>query len=585
MASFPAVGILRDRQVLREGERFGGLGSAGQRAMGLVRRHWLLLLFLVAGTVLRIVVTLAYWPALELNGDSYEYLGTASSLRPSAWHVAGYALFLRALSPAGNLGVVTILQHLMGLGLGVALYVLLLRFGVRPWLAALGGLPVLLDGFQLDIEQFVLAETLADVLLVGGFALLLWRRRLTAPFAAGAGVLLAAAAVTRDATLPVVVVVGAYLLLRGRWRPFLFYGGAVAAVLMAYGFWYASVWGHFGLQSSPGYYLYGRVAPFATCDYPLSAKEARLCPSQPVSQRPYDQDYYVYLPGSPLNQPGLGSLSARSELAERFSEQVILHQPLDYLGAVLRDTWHYFSPGRSIAPNGDVMVLRRWNFPGPNLDPYAGIKVNGDLYPINIFFANYGFNGRKVTDRLHPTLMAPLQAYQKIVYTQGPMLLACLVGAIAVSLRLRRSGAQRRQVRWAALLLAVSALALVVTPSATSGFSYRYQLPLLVLLPPAGVLAADLAVDAFGRVQARRRRLKEKARRRRLSAMLDEGERSARTERDLAPVRARVAQWHRTPLLVGKALQVAWRWPRSMAYGFRRGFGFRAVHDPQAGAG
>lgn len=53
----------------------------------------------------------------------------------------------------------------------------------------------------------------------------------------------------------------------------------------------------------------------------------------------------------------------------------------------------------------------------------------------------------------------------------------------------------------------MSALALVVAPSVTAGFSYRYGLPLLVLLPPAGVLAADLACDALGGVQARRRRL------------------------------------------------------------------------------
>lgn len=502
-----ALVLLEGRESRSARPRIGPASSTGERASGFFRRHWLLLLLLLAGAGIRIVVTIAYWPAIELNGDSYDYLGAATSLRPSQWHVVGYALVLRALSFVGNLGVVSILQHLLGLGLGVALYVLLLRFRVRPWLAALGALPVLLDGYQLDIEQFVLAETLTDVLLVGGFAFLLWRRRLTAPFAAAAGTLLALAAVTRDATLPVVALVGGYLLLRGRWRSLLFFAGAAAAVLVAYGLWYASAWGHIGFQGYTGNYLYGRVATFATCGYPLSAEEAKLCPSQPVSQRPYDQDYYVWLPGSRLNQPGLGSQSARSTLAERFSEQVILHQPFAYLKAVWRDTWHYFLPGRSIGRNGDVMVLRHWRFPGPHLDPTAGIKVNGNSYPINVYFANVGFNNRRVSDRLQPSLMGPLQAYQKIVYTQGPLLLVCFVGAVAVSLRLRRSRAPRRHARWAALVLAISALALIVTPSATSGFSYRYQLPLLVLLPPAGALAADLVGDALRRGRARYRRL------------------------------------------------------------------------------
>jgi hypothetical protein len=365
---------------------------------------------------------------------------------------------------------------------------------------------VLLDAYQLEIEQYVLAETVTDVLMLGGLAVLLWRRRLTAPFAAVAGILLATVGVTRDATLPVVVVVAVYLLVRRWWRALLSYLGAAAAILIAYGLWYSSVWGNFALQSSTGFYLYGRVAPFATCDYKLTAEEAKLCPRQPVSQRPYDQDYYVWLRGSPLNQPGLGSQQERSTLAEKFSEQVILHQPIDYLEAVARDTWHYFTPGRSVSPKGDLMDFRRWFFPSPNLDPYAGVKVQGDLYPINIFFANVGFNGRKISDGLHPALMGPLQAYQKIVYTQGPLLLACLIGGIAVSLRLARSNATRGRARWAALLLAVSGLALVVTPSATTGFIYRYLLPLLVLLPPAGALAADIAGDALGRIRGRHRR-------------------------------------------------------------------------------
>jgi hypothetical protein len=457
----------------------------------------------LAGAGLRVVVTLSYWPALELRTDSYDYLTMATTLRPGPWHPAGYSLFLRALSAAGNLGVVSIVQHLLGLGVGVLVYALLLRLGARPWLAALGALPVLLDAYQLDIEQFVLAETLTEALLAGGMALLLWRRKLTAPFAAAAGILLAVVAVTRDAALPLLVVVGVYLLVRRWWRALLSFGAAAAVILVVYSFWSGSFSGHFGRPGYGGHYLYGRVAPFATCQYPLPADEAKLCPAQPVSQRPYNQDYYAWLPGSPINQRSLGSDLTTSRLGQRFAEQVILHQPFAYLDAVWRDTWHYFTPGRWVVPNGDVMTVRRWQFPGPHLDPYAGVKVNGDLYQLDIFFANVGFNGRPVTDHLHPALMSPLQTYQSVAYTQGPLLLASLVGALMVSLPLWRASTRRRHTRWAALLLAVSGLAMAVIPSATVGFSYRYELPLLVLLPPAGILAADVAVDALGRILER----------------------------------------------------------------------------------
>lgn len=503
MASSQALGLREIPQGTGAVELRPASSSAARVTSELLRRHWLFLLSLVAGTGLRVMVTLAYWPALELRSDSYDYLAVAKSLRPGPWHPAGYSLFLRAVSPVGNLGVVSVVQHLLGLGLGALIYALLLRLGARPWLAALGALPVLLDAYQLDIEQFVLAETLTEVLLVVGMAVLLWRRQLTAPVAAAAGILFALVSVTRDAALPLVVIVAVYLLVRRLWRGLLCFGAAAAVILVVYGFWSGSFSGHFGRPGYGGHFLYGRVAPFATCRYPLPADEAKLCPAQPVSQRPYNQDYYAWLPGSPINQPDLGSVLATSALGEKFAEQVILHQPLAYLEAVGRDTWHYFTPGRWVAANGDVMTLLRWRFPGPHMDPYSGVKVNGDLYQLDVFFANFGFNHRPVTDHLHPALMGPLQAYQSVVYTQGPLLLASLVGAVAVSLPLLRSRARRRHARWAALLMAVSGLALAVISSATVGFSYRYQLPLLVVLPPAGVLAADVAGDALGRLWER----------------------------------------------------------------------------------
>jgi hypothetical protein len=93
--------------------------------------------------------------------------------------------------------------------------------------------------------------------------------------------------------------------------------------------------------------------------------------------------------------------------------------------------------------------------------------------------------------------MGPLRSYQRVAYTPGPALLACLIAALLGALGLVRRQAGRRRERWAGLALALSALVVLLSPSVSEGFSYRYGLPLLVLLPPAGLLAADVGLDAL----------------------------------------------------------------------------------------
>jgi hypothetical protein len=172
---------------------------------------------------------------------------------------------------------------------------------------------------------------------------------------------------------------------------------------------------------------------------------------------------------------------------------VIEHQPLDYLSAVVADTWHYFTPGRWMTT--DRIDMQRYRFPSPHIHTYR------DSY--HVYFANQGFAGRRITPSPDPALMGPLRAYQSIFYTPGPAFLACLIGALAAALGLVRRRSGRRQARWACLVLASSAIVVLLSPSLIWGFSYRYVLPLLVLCPPAGAVAADLALDAL----ARQRRL------------------------------------------------------------------------------
>ena len=66
-------------------------------------------------------------------------------------------------------------QHLLGLAMAVVIYLLLMRRGVTRWLAALAIAPVLLDAYQVQIEQMIMPDTWFEALIVAGLAILLWR--------------------------------------------------------------------------------------------------------------------------------------------------------------------------------------------------------------------------------------------------------------------------------------------------------------------------------------------------------------------------------------------------------------------------
>ena len=143
----------------------GGLGA-------ILRRHWLFAVLLTLGLVLRVLTQLAYRPAL-LYIDSVKYLfGAYPGNDPP-----GYQLMLRAFLGVGSLSAVAAVQHLCGLAMAVALYLVLRRRGVPAWLAALGTAPLLLDAYQLQIEQSIMPDTAFEVLIVAGLVLLLWQPR------------------------------------------------------------------------------------------------------------------------------------------------------------------------------------------------------------------------------------------------------------------------------------------------------------------------------------------------------------------------------------------------------------------------
>src|SRR5699024_5143809 len=164
------------------------------RVMRIARRHWLMWLVLAVGVTLRVITWLAYQPAL-LYYDSSRYLHNLGELDPTQLNPIGYTLILEVLLRMGGLAFVAAVQHIVGIGIAVALYLLALRYDVPRLLAATVAAIPLLDAYQLQIEQYILTEVWFQALLVGMLWALLgrgapnWRRSLLAGLLLGAAVM------------------------------------------------------------------------------------------------------------------------------------------------------------------------------------------------------------------------------------------------------------------------------------------------------------------------------------------------------------------------------------------------------------
>ena len=91
------------------------------------RRHWLFGLALIAALVLRVLTSLAFRPIMWFGGDSASYLATGLRLIPDLSRVGGYGFMLWVLRPVHSFALVAAVQHLMGLAMGVIIYLLARR--------------------------------------------------------------------------------------------------------------------------------------------------------------------------------------------------------------------------------------------------------------------------------------------------------------------------------------------------------------------------------------------------------------------------------------------------------------------------
>ncbi len=469
----------------RIGQPLPGPAARWHAALATLRRHWLAAALLAAGAVLRVLVLLAYRPALFFV-DSVRYLYNAEGMDP-----VGYKGPLRAILFVANFDTVAGVQHLLGLGMAVLIYLLLLRRGVSRWLAALAIAPLLLDAYQLQIEQMVMPDVWFEALIVAGLAILLWQPRPGWRRVVIGGIVLGTSAtfaqVGEALLLPAVI----YLLAAGGgWRQAI---GKAAAVCGAFALpilVYCTVSfllsGAFFLSHSGVTSFYGRTAAAVDCaTIKLPPAERGMCPTK--AQQAMGPDWLEYGNGSPV-RPYYADLprGEADSLISNFNDRVLAQQPLRLAGAYARDVAKLFALTRNTM-QGDTSIAR-WQFQAKYTyyPPWTSEAV------VKTATARFGGGA--------PAVWRPVAAFLRSYqldggYTPGPLLagltLAGLAGS-AAALR-RRLDPGTRQLALACLLCFLSG-ACVILVSDVFEFSWRYQLPALVTLVPAGVLGISVIV-------------------------------------------------------------------------------------------
>src|SRR5208282_727381 len=190
--------------------------ESAERCRGVVRRHWPFVVVAGCATALRVVVLLAYQPAL-IFPDSERYLQYTQAFINGQWapdwlRTSGYSLLLIPAVLTHDLAVVAAVQHLLGLATAVLVYAAGVHFGARRWLATLATVPVLFDPLQLDLEQYILTDVTATFLVFLALVVLAWKGEAIGKGAALAvGLLIAAAAIVRESDLLVMIPALLYL--------------------------------------------------------------------------------------------------------------------------------------------------------------------------------------------------------------------------------------------------------------------------------------------------------------------------------------------------------------------------------------
>ncbi|HEV2451786.1 MAG TPA: hypothetical protein VGS62_07650, partial [Streptosporangiaceae bacterium] len=252
--------------------------------------------------------------------------------------------------------------------------------------------------------------------------------------------------------------------------------------------------GHFWLAR--GQSSIGRMAYAADCKTLKLPADARpICPSP--SAQAHGPDWLEHSKYSPLFATPVPPGTGRRRMLAALSTAVKTQQPLRVVVSILRDSLRLYVPVRR--PVESVTPISRWQFQTsyPSYPPWIELDSQNTIIigiqpasfkPFRHFPLKPAYGGKA---QVNQPLAIFLHAYQiNGGYTPGPLLaLFTLTGLTGFVLAFRRRGRGTRSHRQAlgSLLFFGAVVAILVLPDILE-FSWRYQLPAVILLPPAGVL-------------------------------------------------------------------------------------------------
>ncbi len=437
---------------------------------------------MLVGAVVRALTMVAYAPAL-LFPDSWGYIATGltgSFVGLPTVHPVGYPVLIRLLTlPDRSLAELVAFQHLAVLGVGIAIYAALIRSRLPRWAAAAAAALVLLDGYSITLEQYVMSDTFFTVGLLAALLVIAWpqlgpvqRRTPMVRRAAISGLLLAFTSLVREVAPFAIPVVLVYLVwMRAGWRPLVAFLVAVALPLLVYSALIDHRFHVFGMTATPGWTLYGRVAGFADCNGVKIKPAARgLCEtSAQRKSHPTAPDWYIWGPSPAMrlfhpDTQSIAQVAPTNRVLESFSRTMIVHHPLDFVDATVSDFLRYFTP--DAVPYNDAVSAT--SLPrSPAKEAHSAATQQRDLPGLKLHVRSpAGF----------------VRAYRSVLHVPRPVLaLLALAALLAVCLRVP----SRREI----FLLGGTAVMILLGTAATGGFALRYLLPAVPLLAIGGGIA------------------------------------------------------------------------------------------------
>jgi hypothetical protein len=462
------------------------------------RAHVALITLVAAGGALRLWFMSSYRPGFVGYPDAHAYIIAARSLHWNPYKPVGYPLLLRALRALDpRLSFTVAVQHVLGLGTGVLIYLSTVPFVRRPAIALLPALVVLFGGAQVFLEHSVLSDApytflLAVVLYCGAQSLsgpaALW-------WLALAGVALAASVTLRTVGLFLVPVVAAWALTPAdltrpeRLRRALAVFAPAVALLVAYLIPQRARTGSWALTRSTNFALYARMAPIADCSrFTPPPGTAGLCEELDPRERE-NVNWYIFdaqspavrlwgVPPYPLEAADPAAYHwPGDDPTGRFARAVLVHQPLDYLTTVGEGLANYVVPRagrRSVFEYDHALLIRELHN-----EHYEQAAIPD----ITSYYETGAGYLRKRVDAL--------ERYGRCARMEGTPT-AVLTTLMLVGLSLSRGRA-----RSAVSLYVSTATSLAVLPVALLFYDVRYAVPMNVPLAAAAAIGIDRLLDSL----------------------------------------------------------------------------------------